>query len=135
MYEHRGQPPIPFRVFLRRLARHGGIAAALLAVSLLLGMIGYHLLEKLSWIDAFLNSTMLLGGMGPVDPPKTFSGKLFAGCYALYAGLIFIVAASLLGAPVFHRILHRFHWEEEERRRRGAKTDQGKAAKRTTKIE
>jgi flagellar biosynthesis protein FliR len=95
------------------MARHGGIAAAVLAASLLLGMIGYHLFESLRWIDAFLNSAMLLGGMGPVDPPKTEAGKLFAGFYALYAGLVFITVASLVGAPVFHRLMHRFHWEEQ----------------------
>jgi hypothetical protein len=117
MYEHRLQAPISRRAFLRRMARHGGIAAATLAVSLLIGMAGYHTFEGLPWIDGFLNSAMLLGGMGPVDPLKTEAGKLFAGFYALYAGLVFITVASLLGAPLFHRLLHRFHWEEQSRKK------------------
>jgi len=114
MYEHRLQAPISRRAFLLRMARHGGIAAATLTVSLFIGMIGYHGFENLPWIDGFLNSAMLLGGMGPVDPLKTEAGKLFAGFYALYAGLVFITVASLLGAPLLHRLLHRFHWEEQE---------------------
>jgi hypothetical protein len=129
MFEHRSEPLIPRRAFLLRMARHGGIVVAVLAFSLLIGMTGYHSFEGLPWIDGFLNSAMLLGGMGPVDPLKTEGGKLFAGFYALYAGLVFITVASLLGAPVFHRLLHRFHWEEQEnkgqakpgRRRRPAK--------------
>ena len=76
-------------------------------------MVGYHTLEHLSWIDAFLNAAMLLGGMGPVDPPHSFAGKLFAGLYALYAGLMFIITAGLLIAPLLHRLMHRFHWSEK----------------------
>ena len=83
-------------------------------ISLLLGMAGYHALEKLSWIDSFLNASMLLGGMGPVNPPQTAAGKLFAGMYALYAGLAFLVGVGIIFAPVFHRILHRFHWSDSE---------------------
>jgi hypothetical protein len=118
MYEHRSQPPIPRRAFLLRMARHGGIAVCILTFSLFVGMVGYHVCENLSWTDGFLNAAMLLGGMGPVDPPKSEGGKLFAGFYALYAGLIFITVASLVGAPLFHRLLHRFHWEEQEKRPR-----------------
>jgi uncharacterized membrane protein len=87
----------------------------LLAVSLAVGMVGYHLFEKLHWVDAFLNTAMLLGGMGPVDPPKTAAGKLFAGCYALYAGLVVITVAVILGTPVFHRVLHYFHADADEK--------------------
>ena len=86
MYEHRSQPLLPRRDFLLRLSRHGVVAFGLLAVSLVVGMAGYHLFEKLHWVDAFLNTAMLLGGMGPVDPPKTSAGKIFAGVFALYAG-------------------------------------------------
>jgi hypothetical protein len=74
-------------------------------------MAGYHVLENLSWIDAFLNASMLLGGMGPVNSPVTFGGKLFAGLYALYCGLAVILVAGLILAPVAHRVLHRFHME------------------------
>jgi len=109
MYEHRSQPLIPRRAFLLRLSKHGAVAMGLLAVSLAVGMAGYHLFEKLHWIDAFLNTAMLLGGMGPVDPPKTSAGKLFAGLYALYAGLVVITVAAILGTPIFHRVLHHFH--------------------------
>lgn len=80
--------------------------------SMLIGMAGYVVFERLSVTDAFLNSAMLLGGMGPVDKPVTEAGKVFAGLYALYAGLMFIVAAGVLAAPVLHRILHKFHWDE-----------------------
>ena len=74
---------------------------------------GYVSIEHLSWIDAFLNAAMLLGGMGPVDPPKTDAGKWFAGLYALYAGLVFVVTAAMIVAPMLHRLLHRFHWNEK----------------------
>ncbi len=109
MYEHPAQPLLSTREFFIRLSRHGAIAVGVLAFSLFLGMVGYHLFEKLPWIDAFLNSAMLLGGMGPVDPPKPEAGKLFAGSYALYAGLVFITVAAIVGTPLFHRILHHFH--------------------------
>jgi hypothetical protein len=84
---------------------------ALLAVSLAMGMAGYMEFERLPAMDAFLNSAMLLGGMGPVNNPVTEAGKLFAGCYALYAGLVFIVTAALIFTPVVHRVLHKFHWD------------------------
>lgn len=74
---------------------------------------GYVFFEKMSWLDAFLNASMLLGGMGPVNPPQTDGGKLFAGCYALYAGLVFIATAALLFTPLLHRLMHRFHWDEK----------------------
>lgn len=108
-YESRTQKPLPRRAFLLRLLRHAGAAIGLLAVSLGIGMAGYMTFEHLSAVDAFLNASMLLGGMGPVDPPHTTGGKLFAGLYALYAGLVFIVTAALLVTPVAHRVLHKFH--------------------------
>lgn len=94
------------------MLRHIAAALALLVFSIALGMAGYEHFENLPWRDAFLNSAMLLGGMGPVDPPKTDGGKLFAGLYALYAGLVFLVAAGVVLAPVLHRIMHKFHWEQ-----------------------
>lgn len=110
-FEHRAQPVIPPDQFIVRLAHSGIIALALIAISLSIGMIGYHLLEDLSWIDAFLNASMLLGGMGPVNAPQTYAGKLFAGLYALYCGLAVILVAGVILAPIAHRILHRFHME------------------------
>lgn len=113
MYETRSQRPIPRAGFARRIALHLAVAGCLLIVSLAAGMIGYVRLEQMSWTDAFLNSAMLLGGMGPVNPPQTEGGKIFAGVYALYAGLIFIVTAALVFTPILHRVIHRFHWDEK----------------------
>ena len=115
MYESRHHELIPRRQFLRRLGAHVAAAAALTAGSLLLGMAGYMVFEDLPWRDAFLNAAMLLGGMGPVDAPRTPGGKLFAGLYALYAGLIFLVAVAIILAPLVHRLLHKFHWEERQK--------------------
>lgn len=114
MYESRKHPLLPRPHFLRRLALHVAGALGLLLASLLIGMAGYGYFEDLGWRDGFLNSAMLLGGMGPVDAPKTDGGKLFAGFYALYAGLVFIVAASLVFIPVLHRLLHTFHLDEKD---------------------
>jgi hypothetical protein len=111
MFEHHSQPVLPRTQFFSRLARSGGMALALVLASLFVGMLGYHGFEKLSWTDAFLNAAMLLGGMGPVDPPSTEFGKLFAGVYALYCGLVVIFVAGLLLAPLLHRFLHKFHME------------------------
>lgn len=113
MYEPRTHPPIPAPQFVRRLLNHVGVAAALIFGSLGLGMGGYVYFERLSWLDAFLNSAMLLGGMGPVDLPRSDGGKLFAGLYALYAGLVFLAVAGLTLAPFMHRLLHRFHWDAD----------------------
>jgi len=93
------------------MLRHVVFALALLVLSMAIGMWGYHHFESLPWLDAFLNSAMLLGGMGPVNPLKTPGGKLFAGLFALYAGVFFIFSAGLLIAPIAHRVLHKFHWE------------------------
>lgn len=112
MYESRGEKPIPQHHFVRRMVMHALASLGLITGSLLLGMLGYRHFEGFAWRDAFLNSAMLLGGMGPVDPLRTGGGKLFAGLYALYAGLVFLVAIGLIVAPAFHRMMHLFHWEE-----------------------
>src|SRR5450756_805512 len=117
MYEHRLQAPLTGPQFVRRLGRHGGAALGLIAVSILMGMIGYHWLAHQSWVDAFLNTSMLLGGMGPVGDLPDDTAKIFAGLFALYAGLVFLVVAILLLTPVFHRVIHRFHWEASASRR------------------
>lgn len=113
MYEHSGKPLLSRAAFLRRWLRHAGIAALMVVSSLLIGMAGYHFLEGLGWLDAFLNAAMLLGGMGPVNTLRTSGGKLFAGFYALYSGIVFLAVAGLLFAPIIHRLLHRFHLEDE----------------------
>ena len=115
MYEARHQPPLTRAQFARRLLAHSAAVIGLFGASLALGMWGYAAFEGLSWLDAFLNAAMLLGGMGPVHLPQTEAGKLFAGCYALFAGLVLIVTAALLISPVLHRVLHRFHWDESTR--------------------
>lgn len=113
-YEKKHHPVLPRRQFARRMARSFGVASALILSSLIIGIAGYHFTEDLPWIDAFLNAAMILGGMGPVDPVKTLAGKVFAGCYALYSGLIVIVSAGVLLAPMMHRLLHKFHAEPDE---------------------
>jgi hypothetical protein len=113
MYEPKTQPPVNRQTFLRRVWRHLAIAIGLIAFSVAMGMTGYVCFEHLSWLDAFLNAAMLLGGMGPVNAPVTDAGKLFAGLFALYAGLVFIVTAALLFTPLLHRLMHRFHWDDK----------------------
>jgi ABC-type uncharacterized transport system permease subunit len=111
-FERKSQPLLPRREFLTRVAASALFGLGMVAVSLLAGMLGYHFLEKLGWLDAFLNAAMLLGGMGPLEQPRTGAGKLFAGLYSLYAGLAVLVIAGVVFAPIFHRFLHRFHLEE-----------------------
>ena len=114
MYESKSHPPISRKRFVKRVLRHVAAAFALVLASLLLGMAGYkHFEQQLSWLDAFLNSAMLLGGMGPVDDPRTDGGKLFAGLYALYAGLVFLIGAGVIFTPILHRVMHKFHWEQD----------------------
>ena len=113
MYEPRNQRPLSRPQFLRRLGKHIGVAGLIAIVSLGLGMAGYALFEGLGWSDAFVNAAMLLGGMGPVKTDMTAAGKIFAGVYALYSGLIFLVLAGIILAPIAHRLLHHFHWEED----------------------
>ena len=116
-YEHRSERPISFAQFARRMMRHGGYAALVVGVSLVFGTLGYVGFAHQRPLDAFLNSAMLLGGMGPVGPVDGTAGKLFAAFFALYAGLVFVVVAGILLAPVFHRVLHHFHWESRSQDR------------------
>ena len=116
MYEPHHVPLAPRDLFLRRLAQNASIALLAVGGSLVVGMWGYWYFEGMHWIDAFLNAAMLLGGMGPVKPDlATTGGKLFAGFYALYAGMVVLVAASILVAPLMHRYMHKFHLESRER--------------------
>ena len=100
------------------MARHGVGVMLLAGVSIAIGMAGFHFCAMESWLDAFLNSTMLLGGMGPVGEIRSFGGKVFAGLFALYAGLMFIAAFALLTAPLLHRMIHKFHAEQQAARNR-----------------
>ncbi len=114
IYESRHTPPLSLGRFALRVGAHACVALLLIAVSLYLGMLGYRRYEHMSWMDAFVNAAMLLGGMGPVKTDLSEPGKLFAGIYALYAGLAFIAVMSIMLAPVVHRVLHLFHWEGQE---------------------
>ncbi len=113
-FEHRGQPLVSRKVFLQRVLRYFGFAAGIILVSLGIGVLGYHIIEGMSWLDALLNASMLLGGMGPVNPLHTDAGKVFASLYALFSGVVFLVAVGVLIAPIFHRFLHRFHLDADE---------------------
>src|SRR6188474_306977 len=114
MYEHHKQPLASREVFVRRLANNGLIALLLLLFSLGIGILGYHFFESLSWIDSLLNASMILGGMGPVNPVQTDAGKIFASFYALYSGIILLASVGILVTPIFHRFMHRFHLELED---------------------
>jgi hypothetical protein len=113
MYESKMEPAQARALFRRRLMIHASLALGLIAVSLGIGIVGYCQFEHLPVLDGFLNTAMLLGGMGPVNAPVTPAGKLFAGFFALYAGLVFIVTAGLLFAPLVHRLMHRLHWDQK----------------------
>jgi hypothetical protein len=109
MYEHRSAKLLTRKQFAWRMLRHAGMVSVLVLISLIVGMSGYRYLAPMSWVDAFMNASMLLGGMGPVNDLSNDPAKIFAGTYALYAGLVFIVSASILVAPIAHRIFHRLH--------------------------
>jgi hypothetical protein len=114
MYERRKQRLLSRAEFSKRVGRHGLVAFGVLVFGLGIGVLGYHWLARLSWIDSLLNASMILGGMGPVDPLKSDAAKIFASCYALFSGLAFIGIVSVLLAPFVHRMLHRVHAEERE---------------------
>ena len=109
MFEPRHKPVLSPKAFLARMAGWLGITLLVILLSLSVGMTGYWFFEGMPWIDAFLNAAMILGGMGPMTPLATVGGKLFAGLYALYCGILLVVCGGLLLVPVFHRVLHRFH--------------------------
>ena len=113
MYEHRKQPLLSAVRFTKRVIRHFILALLVLALGLGIGVLGYHSLGELNWIDSLLNASMILGGMGPVDALHSSAAKIFASCYALFSGLVFIGIASLIVAPFAHRILHRFNVDKE----------------------
>jgi hypothetical protein len=115
MFEHHRQPLLPGLQFMRRQVRFSLVALGIILTSLAIGMLGYHFFEGLAWIDAFLNAAMLMGGMGPVAPLTTDAGKLFAGLYALYCGLVLLISVGIFAAPIFHRFLHRFHIETDDK--------------------
>jgi|SRR3972149_2010325 len=111
MFERRHEPLLSRAAFLWRLVSHVGIAVGIVFGSLVVGILGYHYMEGLEWIDSLLNAAMILGGMGPVGEMHAVSGKIFAACYALYSGIVFLVVAGVLFAPIIHRLIHHFHLE------------------------
>ena len=114
MFEHRKKPLVSRAAFLRRMVLSLLLGLSVLAPVLGLGMVGYHFFEHLSWLDAFVSAAMILSGMGPMGPLQTEEGKFFAGCYALFSGLVFITISGILLVPIAHRALHKFHLEAED---------------------
>ena len=111
-FERRHQPLASRRRYLRRLASHAALGAAFIGGALSIGVLGYHFCAGLGWIDAIHNASMILSGMGPVDPMPTTGSKLFASTYAIFSGVVFIGTVGVVLAPVIHRFLHRLHLEE-----------------------
>jgi hypothetical protein len=114
MFEHKSDPVLARSLFIRRLAASTALGMALVVVSLGAGMVGYRTIEGLSWVDAFLNASMLLGGMGPMEHDRDAAGKIFEGLYALYCGLAVITVSAIIFAPVIHRFMHKLHADEPE---------------------
>jgi hypothetical protein len=114
MPESTVKPDVRWATLLRRFARSALLGAVLIAVSLLVGMAGYHYFEALPWLDAFSNAAMILSGMGPLAQPLTPGGKVFAGLYALYSGLAVVLITGITFAPLVHAFLYRLHLETKE---------------------
>lgn len=110
-YEHKSEPIVPLAVFFARLLRSLAFAALVVASALSVGILGYRFIAGLGWIDSYLNAAMILGGMGPVSELRSSSAKIFAGCYALFSGIVFVAVVGIIFAPILHRFLHRFHLE------------------------
>jgi hypothetical protein len=114
MFEHHRKPLIGRREFLARLFRYALFSLLILLGSVGIGTAGYHYWGELRWIDAFLNASMILTGMGPVDRMETAAGKFFSAFYALFSGISFLTFAAVLFSPIYHRFLHKFHLAVED---------------------
>ena len=132
-FEKRHDPLASPAVFSARLRRNGIWAVAVIAVSIIAGMAGYMAFENMSVVDAFANAAMILSGMGPLMPLTTTGGKIFAGVYAIASGLLLFAIAGLILAPVYHRILHRFHVEEQAEPKSQTKPAPAKAGRKPQK--
>ena len=110
-------PKPPPTVFLKKVGRNLFFGILMILFSLGIGMFGYHHFEKMNLVDAYVNAAMILSGMGPVDTLKTVEGKLFAGSYALFSGIVFLVIVAIIFAPIFHRFFHRLHMEDDSRKK------------------
>lgn len=124
MFEHKTEGLLPLQAFAVRMARSFGTVSCVAVVSLLLGTFGYCYYGDLAPVDGLLNAAMILTGMGPVDRMNTTGGKLFSSFYALYSGVAFLSMMAVLTAPIFHRIMHKFHLEEDEDENNAARKDQ-----------
>ena len=113
-FEHKNEPLLPRRLFLRRAVNHLILGVSVILLSLLIGVSGYHFLGNFSWIDSLLNASMILGGMGPVGELTTDGGKIFASVYALFSGIVFLITVGIVIAPVVHRFLHRMHFRVDD---------------------
>jgi hypothetical protein len=113
MFEHHSKPLIPKGDYHRRLIGAAGLASVIIGASLGVGIVGYRAIEGMSWVDAYHSAAMILSGMGPVGQPLSTAGKIFAGTYALYSGFVALICVGVIGAPILHRFLHRFHIEED----------------------
>jgi hypothetical protein len=114
MFERRHEKLAPISVFVRRMAASVVMAGILIAVALFIGVMGYHLIAGFDWVDSILEASMILGGMGPVNALATTEAKMFASGYALFSGLVFIAIMGIVLAPVTHRMLHKFHIDEDD---------------------
>ena len=114
MFEHKHQKLAPVTVFVRRLVGYIGIAVLLILSALFIGVAGYHWIAGLGWVDALLNASMILGGMGPVNTLTNAGAKIFASAYALFSGLVFIAVMGIVLSPIAHRMLHKFHVEDKD---------------------
>lgn len=114
IYENKKQKLVSVKKFRSRVMYAVYIDIVLLSVSLAIGVIGYHFFNNLSYVDSFVNASMILGGMGPVDPLISDSAKIFAGIYALYSGITFLSSFAILITPIYHRFLHKFHLEDKD---------------------
>lgn len=112
-FEHKNEPLLAKNLFIKRLIKHLFLGVATIFGSLLIGVVGYHVLEGMGWIDSLLNASMILGGMGPVGELHTDAGKIFASAYALFSGIVFLVTVGIIIAPVVHRFLHSLHIDED----------------------
>lgn len=112
MFEHHKDKLLPLSLFFTRIIRHILLGIILIILALFVGMAGYHFFENMSWTDAFVNAAMILSGMGPLGSLSTSGGKIFAGCYALFSGLLFILVIGIVYAPIIHRFMHKFHIDD-----------------------
>jgi len=122
MMEYKVKPLQPFDDFLKRVLRYTGFALLIIGVSLGIGIAGYHFIDDLPWLDALLNASMILTGMGPVDPMKTDAAKLFASFYAIFSGVVFLSTVAVFLTPIVHRFLHKHHLDDEVNNKLKTKT-------------